>query len=178
MRPVFQPRRLIPSGTRAMGYYDTAQVCLNGHLINDNFRGNPVHNKKHCDKCGEATITQCPSCNTPIRGEYEVEGVFAVGGSGPVPNFCHECGKSYPWTERGLQAAKELADEFEGLAPTEREELKKSLDELVKNSPKAEVAGFRFKKLMKKEGAGSVEVMKTVISDLLSETVKKSVFGV
>jgi hypothetical protein len=52
------------------------------------------------------------------------------------------------------------------------------LEELVKDSPKAEVAGFRFKKLMKKAGSGSIEVMKTVISDLLSETLKKSVFGI
>lgn len=161
-----------------MGHYDVAQVCLNGHLINDNSRTQPQHNEDHCSKCGEPTIDLCQSCGTPIRGSYEVEGFADF--SEPrkrVDPFCHRCGKPYPWTERGLKAAKELADEFEGLAPGEREELKKSLDELVKDSPTAEVAGFRFKRLMKKAGAGSVEVMKTVVSDLLSETLKKSVFG-
>ena len=162
-----------------MGYYDTAQVCLNGHLINDNYNGHPEHNQEHCEKCGELTIAQCQSCNTPIRGSYEVEGVFDFSPARErAANCCHNCGKPYPWTERGLKAAKELADELEELAPQEREDLKKSLDELVKDSPKAEVAGFRFKKLMKKAGAGSIEVMKTVVSDLLSETLKKSVFGI
>ena len=70
-----------------------------------------------------------------------------------------------------------MADEFDGLEPKERDELKKSLDDLMKDSPNAEVAGFRFKKLMKKAGAGSIEVMKSVISDLLSETIRKSLFG-
>lgn len=160
-----------------MGYYDTAQVCLNGHMVNSSYQSMPEFNERFCNKCGTQTITQCPDCKSPIRGNYECENVIAPGPSKPN-SFCHECGKPYPWTERGLEAAKELADEFETLNSVERDELKKSLDELVKDSPKAEVAGFRFKKLMKKAGAGSIEVMKTVISDLLSETVKKSVFEI
>jgi hypothetical protein len=157
--------------------YDVAQVCLNGHMVNHSYQSMPEFNQRFCAKCGAQTITQCPDCKSSIRGDYEFENVIAPGPTRPN-SFCHECGKPYPWTERGLQAAIELADEFEMLNLNERDELKKSLEELVKDSPKAEVAGFRFKKLMKKAGSGSIEVMKTVISDLLSETLKKSVFGI
>jgi hypothetical protein len=160
-----------------MGHYDTAQVCLNGHLVNHSYHSSPEFNQNFCDKCGEQTIIHCPDCKAEIRGDYQAENVFFPGPTEPN-RFCHQCGKPFPWTRKALQSAKELADEFESLSPNEREELKKSLDELVKDSPSAEVAGFRFKKLMKKAGAGSIDVMKSVISDFLSETVKKSVFGI
>jgi hypothetical protein len=150
---------------------------MNGHLINGNSVKYPIHNEKFCGKCGERTITQCESCKTPIRGAYHHDGLVLSSAPVRAERFCHHCGQSYPWAVRGLQAAKDLADELEGLDSKEREDLKKSLDELMKDSPSAEVAGFRFKKLMKKAGSGSIEVMKSVISDLLSETIRKSIFG-
>ncbi len=52
------------------GWYDTAQICINGHVINSMSKSHPEHNKKFCDKCGEPTITNCPKCNAPIRGHY------------------------------------------------------------------------------------------------------------
>ena len=52
------------------GRYDTAQICINGHIINSMSISKPEHNKKFCDKCGEPTITNCQNCNAPIRGYY------------------------------------------------------------------------------------------------------------
>jgi hypothetical protein len=52
------------------GWYDTAQICINGHIINSMSKSHPEHNKKFCDKCGAQTITNCPNCNAPIRGYY------------------------------------------------------------------------------------------------------------
>ncbi len=159
------------------GYYDTAQICLNGHVTNDNFRKYPVHNTDHCPKCGEPTIVQCPSCKSDIRGSYEIDGVFAVGGEFPAPAFCHKCGNAYPWTEKRLQAAKALADEFDELSSDEKEKLKGSLDALVRESAMTEVAGVRFKKIMKKLGKESYEGMKNILTDIASETIKKTIFG-
>ena len=51
-------------------WYDIAQICINGHVINSMSKSHPEHNKKFCDKCGAPTITNCPKCNTPIRGHY------------------------------------------------------------------------------------------------------------
>jgi len=51
-------------------WYDTAQICMNGHVINSMSKSHPEHNKKFCDKCGAPTINNCPKCNTPIRGHY------------------------------------------------------------------------------------------------------------
>jgi hypothetical protein len=158
-------------------FYDTAQICLNGHLINDNFRLYPVHNQRHCKTCGEPTITQCENCKEEIRGSYEVPGVAQMGAPGPPPNFCHHCGHSYPWTERRLEAAKYLAEEFDQLDEAEIEKLKGTLDDLVRETPKTELASTRFKKLMAKAGKESLATMKSALTDVLSETVKKSLFG-
>jgi hypothetical protein len=163
--------------TPNLGHYDTAQICRNGHVITSNYNDYPAHRQNHCDKCGAATITKCESCGTDIRGEYEVPGVAFVGAGITAAGFCHACGKPYPWTVAKLQAAKELVGELDDLDAGERESLKITLDDLVKDTPKTEVASIRFKKLMKKVGKESYEAVKTVVTDLVSESIKKSLFS-
>lgn len=157
-----------------MGYYDIAQICRRGHLINSHFREFPQHNQSFCDQCGERTFTKCLNCRVDIRGTYVASDRYA---DYCQPNFCHACGKPYPWTKLKMEAARELFAELDGLSDADRRILKKSLDELVADSPKAEVASLRFKKVMKKVGAESYEVVKGVVTDVLSETAKKLLFG-
>ena len=89
-----------------MGQYDVMQVCLNGHKITDSYLSSPEFRQPKCDKCGEDTIHECPECGTPIRGEYQVEGVVDMT-SGPDPkDYCHQCGASYPWADK----AEDFAD--------------------------------------------------------------------
>jgi hypothetical protein len=151
--------------------YDVAQICLNGHVINDCSRTSSVLNQEHCEKCGEPTRTNCQSCGSDIRGRLLGPGV--IHGQFLAPRYCWKCGHSYPWTERRLQAAKDLADEFDELDEADRTKLKASLDDLVKDSPATEVAGRRFKKIVAKLGKESAGAIKSVIIDVLSETAKK-----
>lgn len=157
-------------------YYDTAQICLNGHVINTMAREYPQSNQKHCSKCGAQSMTGCPSCGSTIRGYYHVPGVF--GGSRYIrPGYCHDCGRPYPWTIASLEAARELADELDGLSSEERKQLKDSFPDLVKSTPKTALAETRFKKLMKKAGIEAYGGMKSILIDVVSEAVKKSLFG-
>ncbi len=57
-------------------YYDVAQVCLRGHLVNSGIKDTPQKSSDHCPKCGQPTITKCPRCGVEIRGQYHspVEG--------------------------------------------------------------------------------------------------------
>jgi hypothetical protein len=55
--------------------------------------------------------------------------------------------------------------------------LGQSLDDLVASSPKTEVASLRFKKIMKKVGKESYDSVKTIVTDLVSESIKKTLFG-
>src|SRR5690606_9266011 len=75
------------------------QVCLNGHQITDSYNRSPEFRRKHCEKCGAATLHKCQSCSSPIKGDYHVEGVITIGRSTPVPRFCENCGKPFPWSD-------------------------------------------------------------------------------
>ena len=157
-------------------YYDLAQICENGHVVNSSARDYPVSNQDHCDKCGSRTITTCPACETEIRGTHHVPGVISFGGY-TAPAFCYKCGEPFPWTAAALRAAEDLADELDALSGVEKEALKDTLPELVRETPQARVAETRFKKLMRKAGAEGVEGMRGILTDIVSETVRKTVFG-
>ena len=159
------------------GYYDTAQICINGHVINSNVHDNPIHNQDHCDKCGAKTISKCAHCNTEIRGNYEVPDVCCIGDEFLAPNFCHKCGKPYPWTESKMEAFREVTDELSELTSEDKEKLKSSLNDIVSETPKTEVAGLKYKNILGKLGKESYDCVKSILVDIASETIKKSLFG-
>ena len=118
----------------------------------------------------------CPSCGAAIRGYYCLPG-FIGGMSYIRPAYCHSCGQPYSWTTSSMEAANELADELESLTLEEREQLKNSFPDLLSNTPKSAVAEIRFKKIIKKVGSDAYDGLKTILVDVVSETVKKSLFG-
>ena len=157
-------------------YYDVAQICENGHVVNATVQGFPNSNQDYCDKCGAPTIMACPSCKAPIHGLYFVAGIIGFAG-GDAPAFCYDCGKPFPWTSARLRAAEDLADELDSLTSDERESLKKSLHDLVRETPSTRVAEMRFKKIMRKAGEDGYKGMRTLLTDLVSEVVRKTIFG-
>jgi len=161
-----------------MGWHDTAQVCLNGHVISDSVRRSPEFARRFCKKCGAKTITNCPSCSTDIQGDFHVEGVTVIGAKMmDAPRFCHECGRPYPWTASRIEAAKALAAEIEELNDSDRILLQASIDDLVADTPRTTVAVARFKKLATKGGRQAVEGFKAILIDIVSEAVKKGIWG-
>ena len=155
-------------------WYDTAQICTNGHVINTQCVYRPEHNKRFCDKCGASTITNCPKCNAIIRGYYHTAHVGTYDHTTlPLPGFCPDCSESYPWTEATLKAAKELSDEVDNLSPEERTLLKRSLEDIIRETPQTTVAATRFKRLVTKAGRSAVEAFRELLVDVLSETAKK-----
>lgn len=132
-----------------MGYYDTAQICLNGHIISRSINGNSSVMEKFCTKCGAETICKCLNCGERIRGRYEVEGIIDLTiDTSPAPSYCHNCGNPYPWTEDALESARMIIDEEEQLNAADRENLKKSLPDLLSDTPRTSLAVLRFKKAM------------------------------
>jgi len=134
--------------------YDVAQVCLNGHPITEFARSQPEHNQKFCGTCGAETIDKCPSCGHFIRGFYHIPGVVSMSDFA-APAFCYNCGKPYPWTETRIKAVKDLIAEAEKLKPEERESLSKSIDDLVRDTPRTQLAVMRFQEVDTKGRQGS-----------------------
>lgn len=154
--------------------YDIAQVCTNGHTITSALTRNPQFSKKFCSKCGAKTISNCPDCNQPIQGSY-----FGAGLSSRYvpPSFCFNCSKPFPWVDAKIKAANALIDELDSLTPTEQEQLKNSLDDLVKDTPQTQVSTLRFKKLVAKSGQFAAGALRDILVDIVSETVKKAIWG-
>ena len=158
---------------RGQSWYDTALVCRNGHVITDTMKTSPGMIAKFCIKCGAEVVSECENCHADIRGYYHVPGVIGLFEYNP-PKFCHECGTAYPWTATRLEALKEIANQTAGLSLKEREELSKSIDDLVKDTPRTELAARAFKRLMKKVPAETWDTMKPILVQVVVEAAKKS----
>ncbi|MCC7239330.1 MAG: DUF2321 domain-containing protein [Planctomycetia bacterium] len=135
----------------------------------------PGHNQKYCDKCGAPTITNCQGCGTAIKGSYHVQGVFGIDDS-PSPSFCHNCGKSYPWTEAKIKAAQELTLELDNLTQEEKENLNKSINDIIRDTPETTVSATRVKKLFAKAGKGAAESFRNILVDIICEAAKKMIW--
>ena len=157
-------------------WYDTSQICLNGHLINKRFISSPQQNQNFCKDCGRQTITNCQFCQTSINGHYHIPGTFLFKNEFQIPKFCQHCGMPYPWTESALKAAQNFADQLENLTREEREVLKQSIDDLVTNTPNVEAAAWRFKNLVAKSGVFVADTFHKILVNIISETVKKSIW--
>jgi len=164
-----------------MGTYRTRQVCLNGHDREDRVDRSPERGEQFCSICGVETITECPKCNASIRGVYDVpsrsvDGMFLMGHyeTTQVPNHCHNCGGAFPWMERHADALAEAIDELDELSDDEREKLKKSIPDIVADSPKADVAGTRFKKAVAKVGNEGGKLLMKILQDVATDAVKSA----
>lgn len=159
-----------------MGTYDVALVCQNGHVINSAAQSMPKHNKKFCAECGSPTTSQCSHCSTPIQGEYFADGAVFYRRVIPAPGFCHECGKPFPWTEARIQAARELVD-LSDASESEKEGLKASIPALTSNTPQTPVAAAKWKRFLQGAGKQVAETSRQILVDVVSETVKKTIWG-
>lgn len=157
-------------------WFDTAQVCLEGHMINDQAESEPESNKKFCSKCGAATILACPRCSAKIKGYPHIPNVASCSVDEPE-KFCDNCGHPYPWSESRLKAAIDMSGELDGLTEQDREDLKKSLPDLLRDVPNTPVAATRFKKIFRKVGGKGGELVWDILKDVASETAKKIILG-
>ena len=163
-------------------WYDTAKICLNGHVLTTAVKYLKIVDDEYCSTCGKQAISSCPHCEDPIRGFRHEEGIDyfdkhfippATNSYYALPRFCHKCGRTYPWTETAVAAAKELARELEQLSKDDRDALEGSIDDLVAEGPRTEVALARFKRIIAKAGDEAKGGFKTILVDVVSEVVKK-----
>jgi len=152
------------------------QVCLNGHQVTDATSARSHLMCDFCKKCGAETITSCPSCSQKIPGKVFYERVRS--GINPyVPSYCPSCGHPYPWTTTKLEALKEYAQELEELDQTDKDILASSIDDLVTETPRTQVATARYKRVAKKLGKAAYDEIKELTVSVVSETIKKALFG-
>lgn len=91
-----------------------------------------------------------------------------------APSFCPGCGKPFPWTERAVAAAKELADEVEGIDDAEREKAKGSFMALTSDTPQTTVAATRVRKLIAKAGPIIGGGIRDIVVSIATDAAKKT----
>lgn len=155
------------------GIFNTAQVCTNGHTITSAIQEAPERMSKFCSTCGAPTIMACQTCSTALRGYYDANGVLVLDDYHP-PRFCHECSRPFPWTEARVAALLQLTQEFEGLTDADREALRTGIDDLIRETPRTEVAAVRVKKILRKVGDGVLQAFKNLAVEVLTESAKKA----
>jgi hypothetical protein len=158
------------------GHYETAQICLNGHIISSGIESSRQGMQELCDICGKRTIIECPECKSNIRGKYKKPNTDDFSDF-DAPKFCSACGKPFPWTESKLDAIRELIDIEDKLDNKDKGILKNSLDDIITENPKTQLAATKFKLIMAKVGKERGKILYDIIVDVASETAKKTLLG-
>lgn len=152
--------------------YDVMQVCQNGHKITEYATTQPISKEAFCSRCGAPTITACESCGKPIRGYRHIPGVFSAQ-TRPVPKYCDGCGMAYAWQAAALENLREVLAEG-GLSDEDIATAEQALPDIMKDTPRTDLASHRFEQVLGKLGKPLYEIAIKVVSDIASETAKKA----
>ncbi len=153
-----------------MAYYN-ATICLNGHIVSSC----KASFQKYCSMCGKETYSRCPSCHASIHGLIKLDGL-AITGPYIKPFYCYECGSPYPWTQKILSNAVELLSLDDYLDDASKELIKNAIPELMVDTPTTPLAVAKYRKGMAHAGQTIKDLMHQLLVDVVSETVKKSLF--
>lgn len=174
--PLYHPGMGVTPGRQA-SHYDGAEVCLNGHVINDRAASRPEVNQPFCSRCGARTIRACPGCGASIRGHLHIPRIAYSGLPMSAPAHCHNCGDAYPWFAERLLAAKELAREMMWLNEDDRALLERSLDDIVRDTPRTGAAAMRVKRLLTKASVEIAKVFRDAVQDIATAEAHKVIWG-
>jgi hypothetical protein len=151
-------------------WYDVMQVCVNGHQITKYAESQPQTRQEFCDNCGAKTIDVCPGCENHIRGARHT---VLVDIPLSVPRYCIKCGAAYPWQQASIDNLKEILRESE-LSKHDVAIIETALPDVLQETPKTESASLRVKRVLGKLGKPFYEISVKVITDIASETAKKT----
>lgn len=148
-----------------------AQICIKGHLINEDSDWDPSSNRNFCPKCGSATVLSCSGCKAKIiSADSNPYRQFAI------PSFCYNCGAPFEWTKSAIQAANQFADELGELSLEERDNLKATVSDLIVDSARTPLAASRAQKILAKIGGPAAQAFTQILISVLTGEAKKQ-FG-
>ena len=153
-----------------MAQYHTAQVCLEGHLLTGSIQTDPGRMQKFCGRCGSETITNCPGCEKPIRGDY-----YGPGYCSPChhpPLYCYACGAPLPWTETKIRAAVEVFVEFGSLEEAECKTIEADIANIARGTAAAELSARRVKRIWDRAGQIGYEILMEFATKTAAEMLK------
>lgn len=157
-----------------MSKCDTAQICKNGHVATSYYNRYPEEREKYCAECSAETITNCPKCNSFIKGS-DLEYGYLTTYSAPA--YCIYCGSPFPWTEAALESAKELLILENILSQEELDYFNENMTSILIDTPKTNIVATKLKIFMNKAGNVVASSLRDLVVDIGSETAKKIILG-
>lgn len=167
--PIFTVKNSDDYSNSRSGQYDNSIICSNGHIVNEMVHRYPEDNLKYCEKCGAKSLDKCDKCNTLFKGNV-------YGNEYKLPLFCFNCGNVFPWTQLKIETAIELGLSSELINDQERDTLRSSTLEIIKDTPKTMLEAIKFKKVIYKIGNGTATMIKETLAAIISETAKKIIW--
>jgi len=147
------------------------RVCENGHQITPRIELTS-DNSKFCEKCGASVVERCPNCRALIPGAHTE--VIQPLGSIPVPNYCNQCGKAYPWTSKKIEKIKDAIQNSQELKKKDKTQIENALEQLNRGeiTNEKQIAIFaKFKRLAPKAWS----IMQPILTDILTSYMKKQI---
>ena len=102
--------------------------------------------------------------------------IVDLSGSYNRPDYCYNCGAPYPWTKIILDNAVMLVSLEDELDESMKELIKTAIPDLITETPATPIAIAKYKKGIKCAGDILKNSMRQLLIDVVSETVKKSLF--
>jgi hypothetical protein len=135
-------------------------------LLDADADGNLIPLPKFCADCGAKTMSKCHGCGVFIQ--YNDSKVHYV------PNYCTECGESFPWVSSALEELGRVTDEATGLTVEEKNNLKRAYPELTKNTAKTRGAIETMKVYYAKFSPAAMAIVRTILVNVMTDEGKQS----
>ena len=156
--------------------YEDALVCLASHIVCQSVARDEHNVLPHCPECGEETIGACLQCKAPIRGAYrnakewapELRSIYRPA------SYCGKCGTPYPWTKAGIDAAVELL--AESASSEERNAIRRNVEDVVRDTPRAEVAAVQLRRRLDQTGSATVIAIQNILEGIISSSIATILF--
>jgi hypothetical protein len=91
-----------------------------------------------------------------------------------VPKYCSYCGAAFPWQQSAIDNLTGIFRESD-LSPQDIAIAEAALPDILQDTPKTESASLRLKRIMGKLGKPLYDISIKVVTDIASETAKKTI---
>ncbi|WP_288532003.1 DUF2321 domain-containing protein [uncultured Secundilactobacillus sp.] len=160
-----------------MGRQYSQTICLNGHQVTGRSAFQVIENLGFCQECGSKLINSCPHCHKIILGDQDIDGVLDLTSSKvPVPKYCKDCGEPYPWTQTSIESANEVIN-LSDLNDSDKRSLQNAIPDLLTDTPKTKFATTKYKIFAQKAETVITDGLHDILVDVVSESVKKAIWG-
>lgn len=173
--------------------FDTAQICINSHIITLHYDYSPQERKNFCPQCGAPTIIECPHCHNRIKGiRYETGNKFVSGNmltgethyrevryevegnaKNIIPSYCEHCGKPFPWTQQLLDSSSMIFDTMDNISDSDKDKLKEIFPNLISNTAATIPAALQFNVILNKTSDLAVSAIKALAENCIVEAARQ-----